>query len=241
MSGRLAIYLATGASLGVILAYLLAGGASYSPLEVADPCEPRATEILDERGVFEGIVLSGIDGAACELGVSREVLTAALASEQALELFTEDRDITTDEVDQAVRAGLLRAITDAEQEGAISPTTATIARFIAERFPVSDVLDVFRALPGDPTIFDIIEAFRAANVRLEEIRSFLNDLGSELGLPEIPSLGDVLPDDIDEFVPEELRALLERDLREELEGLLPEGLPGDLGPLLPDDLRGALP
>ena len=39
--------------------------------------------VLDERGIFEGIALSALDGAACELHVSREELTLALADEGA--------------------------------------------------------------------------------------------------------------------------------------------------------------
>ncbi|HKJ35131.1 MAG TPA: hypothetical protein VKA36_01065, partial [Solirubrobacterales bacterium] len=58
MRRLLPIYIAAGASLGVILAYLIAGGASYKPLEAADPCEPRPLAVLSERGIFEGIVLS---------------------------------------------------------------------------------------------------------------------------------------------------------------------------------------
>ncbi len=84
----LPVIIALGVSLGVVVAFLLAGGASYKPLAVADPCQPRSPEVLAERGVFEGILLSGLDGAACELGVSREELVTALADDAALDEFS---------------------------------------------------------------------------------------------------------------------------------------------------------
>ena len=68
-----AIAISAAASLALVGVYLALGGASYAPAAVADPCAPR--ELRDQGGfaqVAEQIVLSGLDGAACELGVSRE-------------------------------------------------------------------------------------------------------------------------------------------------------------------------
>src|SRR5688572_13464781 len=113
----LPVQIAAGVSLGVVLAYLIAGGASYTPLAVADPCEPRSEEVLAERGVFEGILLSGLDGAACELGVSREELATALADSATLDEFAAANDIDRTAIEEAVRAGLIRAIDDAEMQG----------------------------------------------------------------------------------------------------------------------------
>ncbi len=64
----LPVHVAAGRSLGLVIAYLLAGGASYEPLRSPTPASRGHPRSSAERGVFEGIVLSGLDGAACELG-----------------------------------------------------------------------------------------------------------------------------------------------------------------------------
>jgi hypothetical protein len=193
MRARLPIYVATGISLGVIVAYLIAGGASYKPLRVADPCESRPLVVLVERGLFEGIALSALDGAACRLQVTREELAAALADPIALEEFSAERQLDDAEVEAAVRSGLLRAIADAEAEGVLSPGTAAIARAAAENAPVAAVIDVFQALPGNPSLADLIAAVAELGLNFEE----LQDLGGA-GLDELGRLDERL----EELLPE---------------------------------------
>lgn len=184
MKDRIPILLALGASLGVVGAYLLAGGASYDPLEASDPCEPRAEAILEQRGVLEGIVLSTLDGAACELQVSREELTAALSGDEAaLDAFAARYGIDEERIDRAARAALVRAVDDADREGRLSSGTAPVARFIAERAPVAAALDIFRAVPGDPTPAELIEAARAVGLELDSLQDSLRNLLEGLGLP----------------------------------------------------------
>lgn len=172
---------AVGTSIGVIAAYLLAGGASYEPLAVADPCVPRSAELLDERGTLEGIAFSALDGAACELQVTREQLIAALAGgEGSLAAFAERNGVTEERIDEAARASLVRAVEDAEREGRLTGPSGPIARFIAERAPVAAALDAFRAVPGDPTPAELLEIIRDLGLRFEgaeeELRGFLDDL-----------------------------------------------------------------
>lgn len=213
--GRTPIYIALGAAVGVLAAYLIAGGASYRPLTVADPCEPRPIAVLAERGVLEGVVLSGLDGAACELQVTREELLAALADDDSLRQFSDRYGVDGDRVDDAVRAGLIRAVDDAEREGLIGGLPATIARVIAERAPVGTTLDLFRAIPGSPTLPELIDALADAGISVSE----LDRLG-----------GEAL---------EELRRLLERVLDDAgtAQGELRE-LPGELRELVPEELPG---
>jgi hypothetical protein len=209
MTGRTPwpIYIAIGTVIGVIGAYLIAGGASYRPLQVADPCEPRSIAVLAERGVLEGIVLSGLDGAACELQVTREELLAALADDEALAEFADRYGVEPDEVDDAIRAGLVRAVDDAEREGLISGLPAVLARAIAANAPIGTALDLFRAIPGTPTLPQMLQALADAGVTLDEIDQLLGERAEDLRLL--------------------LEELLEgfgggiRDLR----GLVPEGLP----------------
>ena len=169
MGRWLPVNIAIGVSIGVVLAYLIAGGGSYTPLAVADPCEPRPPEVLAQRGVFEGIVLSGLDGAACELGVSREELATALADESTLDAFAEANGIDAARIEDAVRAGLIRAIDDAESQGRLPAPLASIARGLAENAPVGVVLDLFEALPGDPSLADVLEAIGDAGITIQDI------------------------------------------------------------------------
>lgn len=207
MRGRVAIYLALGASLGVVGAYLIAGGASYQPLEAADPCEPRPAEVLTQRGVFEGIVLSALDGAACELQVSREGLTAALSDEESLSEFAEERDLTEEDVDDAVRAGVLRAVEDAAAEGRLPESLASITRTVAENLPISLVLDLFRALPGDPSLPEVLQALQEIGIGIGELDELLEGALDQL---EGSGLEGLLPgpDALGELAPEELQPLL---------------------------------
>ena len=86
--------------LGVQLA---AGGGTYEPLHPADPCAARAVTSTAEGidGLSERLVLLGLDGAACTLGVSREQLALTLAGPGT---------VTDAEID-AMKGGLMSAVT----------------------------------------------------------------------------------------------------------------------------------
>lgn len=210
--GRGPIYVALGVSLGVITAYLVGGGASYKPLAAADPCEPRPLAVLAERGVLEGIVLSGLDGAACELQVTREELAAALADEGALAEFAAARGISDAEIDAAVRAGLIRAVDDAETEGLVERPISSILRAAAENAPVPLVIDAFRAIPGDPTLPEVVEALGEAGLGISELpergidrlQRLLDDLLGGLGADPPLDLDRLLdPEALNEILPDQ--------------------------------------
>jgi hypothetical protein len=133
----------------LIAVYVALGGASYAPAKVADPCAPR--DWRDPGGfeqVAEQIVLSALDDAACELGVSREETVLAFASRDSLRRFAREQGISNGELEELVRAALVRAIDDAEQADAIGSTTAGVLRAIARRLPVDELLDLLDRLPG---------------------------------------------------------------------------------------------
>ncbi|MBA3400470.1 MAG: hypothetical protein H0U05_00635, partial [Actinobacteria bacterium] len=78
--------LALGAVAAVLVPYLALGGASFEPTPVADPCVTREWRDPDDpQAVLEQIVLSTLDGAACELGVTREDLVIAVKDEASLD------------------------------------------------------------------------------------------------------------------------------------------------------------
>ena len=73
-------------------------------------------------------------------------LVLALRSTAALHAFARANGLSEDEVDDAVRAGILRAVDDAEREGSIEPRTASLLRTAAERLPIGFVLDLIRGV-----------------------------------------------------------------------------------------------
>jgi hypothetical protein len=144
-----AIGWSVAAALALVLAYLALGGASYAPAKVADPCAARDWRNpsgLSEVG--EQIVLSGLDGAACELGVSREAMVLALANSDSRERFAREHGITDQRLEQLVRDGLLRAIDDAQQADALNPTIANILRGVVRSVPVDELVDLLDQIPG---------------------------------------------------------------------------------------------
>jgi hypothetical protein len=140
---------ATGVALILIGSYLALGGASYSPAKVADPCAPRAVRHPHGVGeVAEQVVLSAVDGAACKLGVSREAIVLAFANRSSLQRFARQHHVTERRLELLLRAGLLRAVDDAERAGQLSSTVANLVRGLVQRVPVGGLLDLLQQLPG---------------------------------------------------------------------------------------------
>jgi hypothetical protein len=143
-----AIAVASVVSIALVGLYLGLGGASYEPAAVADPCATR--DWRDPSGlqeVAEQIVLSGLDGAACELDVSREQMVLAFANRDSLARFAAEQGISTAQLERVVRAGLVRALEDAVRAGAIEPAIANLVRGVIERVPIDRILDVLALLP----------------------------------------------------------------------------------------------
>ena len=160
-AGRRAQVLVVGSILAAVALtgiYLAAGGASYTPAKTQDPCKQRTWR--DPEGlqqIAEQFTLSALDGAACQLGVSRETLARALATPESRERFTERYDISDAKLARAVRAGLLRAVDDAEEAGALSPLLAAPLR------------QTLRTIPLDQAI----ELINNAESLLDDVQSFL--------------------------------------------------------------------
>jgi hypothetical protein len=156
------------ASLVLVGAYLAAGGSSYEPEKVQDPCKPRPwsnPQSLSE--IANQFTISALDGAACQLGVTREALARALATPEARERFKRRYGIDDEKLAKAVRAGLLRAVDDAEEAGALSPILAVPLRETVRRIPLDQAIELINdaeSFLGDVDGFlgpagDIIEEF----------------------------------------------------------------------------------
>lgn len=142
-----AIALTAAAAVTLVVVYLALGGASYAPAKVADPCAPRDwRDPIGVQEVAQQIVLSALDGAACELGTTREDVVLAFDSRDELERFADEHDIGDDELEELVRSGLLRAIADAERAGALSMALADRLRGTVRRIPVRSLLGLLPAL-----------------------------------------------------------------------------------------------
>ena len=100
-------------SAALVLVYAALGGGRYTPTRAADPCAPR--EWRSPHGLqaaLEQIALSTADGAACDLGVSREELVLALGNESDLDRFAAKHGLSRRDAESAIRDGLVRAIHD---------------------------------------------------------------------------------------------------------------------------------
>ncbi|MDX6604457.1 MAG: hypothetical protein QOF23_966 [Solirubrobacterales bacterium] len=133
------------AALVLVGVYLAAGGSSYAPEKTQDPCKHRPwrnPEGLQE--IAEQFSLSALDGAACRLGVSRETLARALATPESRERFSKRYGIDDAKLVGAVRAGLVRAVDDAENAGALSPLLAAPLRAALQRIPLDQAIEIVK-------------------------------------------------------------------------------------------------
>lgn len=144
--GRRSIVLVGAAIVSALVlvgVYLAAGGASYTPEKTQDPCKQRPwgnPEGLQQ--IAERFTLSALDGAACQLGVSRETLAQALASPKSRAQFLERYEISSAKLARAVRAGLLRAVNDAEKGGALNPALAAPLRETLKSIPLNQAIEL---------------------------------------------------------------------------------------------------
>jgi hypothetical protein len=140
-----AIVAALGVAAIVLLVVELAAGARDfgAPVE-RDPCTARPERPgSGADATLQQIVLDGLDGAACELGTTREQLVLALDPE-----LSGDVPWTREELEDAVRAGLLEAIDRARERGGIGPLEARILEEVVRRAPLDWLIEGGGALPG---------------------------------------------------------------------------------------------
>jgi hypothetical protein len=123
--------LLVGAVLGVQVA---AGGGHYVPRRPADPCVPRPVPPIGARlePLAEQIVLLGLDGAACRLGISRERLVLALADPRSLD----------PRAPAALKAGLRDAVDRLDREGRLPK----VSRLLPEALDQSDLPGIAKTI-----------------------------------------------------------------------------------------------
>jgi predicted MFS family arabinose efflux permease len=117
-----------------------AGASDFGKRTYVDPCNAPTDPYPQGRGIdgtLQRISLSAIDGAACKLGVSREELVLSLDSRGP---FGDKVHWTQATLEDALRAGLVQAISDADDRNTIPGFVATGLKFLAERAPIDWVL-----------------------------------------------------------------------------------------------------
>lgn len=140
---------ALGAVAAVLVPYLALGGASFEPTPVADPCVSREWRDPDDpQAALEQIVLSALDGAACELAVSREELVLAVEDEASLDAFAREQGLSRDDAERAVQDGLERAIDDAEEADALPGFALSLLRRAVDSLPPWLLLEAIEGLAG---------------------------------------------------------------------------------------------
>jgi hypothetical protein len=132
------------AILAVLLAAVLAlvavefgkGAAEEPGPKIANPCQgraPRGGGGLD--ATVQRIVLDGLDGAACRLHTSREELVLSLAPETGVRRRWSDHTIEV-----ALRAGMLRAVDEADRRGDIPGFATPFVRQLVEKAPLDKLV-----------------------------------------------------------------------------------------------------
>jgi hypothetical protein len=140
---------AIAAVAAVVGSYVALGGTSYEPTAVADPCVKREwRDPGDLQAVLEQVALSAFDGAACELGVSREELVLALRDEKSLDAFAAEHGVDRADAERAFEDGLERALAEAEDAGALSGFTALLIARAVDAVPPWLLLDALESLRG---------------------------------------------------------------------------------------------
>ncbi len=115
-----ALFLAAAVLVGVEFAK---GAAHTGDVHLADPCQARPFQ----GDVLQRVVLAGLDHAACRLHTSREELVLSLGT-------------TSKRKEAALRAGLLRAVDEAERRGEIPGLLAGPIRELIRTAPINKLI-----------------------------------------------------------------------------------------------------
>ncbi len=215
------------ASLFLAAIYIAAGGTDYKPSAAADPCDERAwTDPGDIEEAAQQFALSAVDGAACDLGVSREELARALAGEESRQAFQEDQDLSDSEVEEALRAGLNRAVDDAENAGVINGLAATGLRAAVRLLPVDQMIPLIEDASGFLSGTTVDDLDGVIDGVIDSLGGDDGDSGTTGDTGETGDTGGT--GDPPDLIPDGLGDQLEQGLRDQLPPRIERNLPDDL-------------
>jgi hypothetical protein len=131
----IAVGVAAAAAVGLVVAEFAAGAATVGEFEAVDPCtaSPDTYPGGGLDAAVQRIALSTLNGAACELGTTRERLVLSLDPDSGYD----DVEWDEDTLEQAMRAGAHRAIDDADDRDSIPGFIGSALHFLVDRAPVS--------------------------------------------------------------------------------------------------------
>lgn len=134
-----AVAAAVGISVALPSAAYAAGGDEAGAVEPADPCtaapDPFPGSGFDAAA--QRLVFSGLNGAACELGTSREELVLSLEPRSGVDDVTWDRPT----IERALRSGVDRALEDADSRDSLPGWLAWSLQSTVRHAPISWFLD----------------------------------------------------------------------------------------------------
>jgi hypothetical protein len=119
---------------------LRAGARSYGLHTYVDPCHAPANPFPQGKGIdgtVQTIALSAMNGAACKLGTSREEMILSLEPKSG---FGPKVTWTRKNLEDALHAGLDRAINDADDRGDIPGFVAFGLKELADHAPIDWIL-----------------------------------------------------------------------------------------------------
>jgi hypothetical protein len=123
----------------LIAVELALGARDYGRVELTPACSAPPPR-LDGTGLdrtIQRIVLSALNGAACELGTTREELILSLSPRTGSRYGS----WSDEQLEDALRSGLVRAVDDARDRGELGSAAARVLRELAERAPVQLILE----------------------------------------------------------------------------------------------------
>jgi len=125
-------------TVGLLIVERSSGAAGYGSRRPASACA-AATDPFPGTGLdatLQRIVLSGLNGAACELGTTREELVLSLAPKSGFDDVHWDRPTA----ERALRSGFDRAIDDAEARRSLPGWAAAALRLVVRNAPIDLLL-----------------------------------------------------------------------------------------------------
>jgi len=126
------LLLALFAAAAVLIAVELGLGAVHAgEVHLADPCKTQEFT----GSAIQRVLLDGLDGAACRLHISREALVLSVGSNSPFHTRW-----TKQKIEAALRAGMLRAVDEAERRGDIPGFLAGPIRHAIKTVPIDKLV-----------------------------------------------------------------------------------------------------
>ena len=127
----------------LIAAEFRAGARDFGTREYVAPCDAPEDPFPQGDGIdgtLQRIALSAINGAACDLHTGREELILSLEPRSG---FGPEVTWTKDSLEEALRAGLIRAIDDADERNTLPGLAARALKVVADHAPIDWILGRF--------------------------------------------------------------------------------------------------